>query len=486
MVRLKEGKVLQIGGDGLLVWQIERVMERRAEPPIEFNLHRITPCHSKRHIVRFCQSRSIECIALMCNPEDEAVERQLLGPRGKALDELAASLGRTPMQVELSWYLQRGLLAIPPTEYPPASVVHSPKAKQAWLRTCRTRYAEIFALIHPFTRRPLFCSKVVVHRLQLSKDQIAKLEEMDVDVAKAQEEMQKALQVAKKVEEKLFKSKGDLRAFQPRIQGTPGQDREGSSRPSSSSAGGPRQTASPSNSERNDFLFAADVGSVATDEEAEFLRAVVQHADSKHSQESLEEMLGSYLKNKAASGTTDPSPPIPVDMEQSLGPGGTVIASAQSVPGSSEEEPLSAGEGARDAGKPIPGSESFRSWSSMDMEEQIGMLQSVTSGGSLIAPEEQLRGLLSSFFPDEAKEDAGLLSPTPPLSGARRNTGDLAVSVPTGLEAASTESEGEEGTQSGKAASEMEEEPGGAAAVGKEEGGGSGNGGGGGSVKSGV
>lgn len=43
----KQGKVQQLGGDGLTVWQIERVLEATAEPRIAFNLIPLTPCHSK-------------------------------------------------------------------------------------------------------------------------------------------------------------------------------------------------------------------------------------------------------------------------------------------------------------------------------------------------------------------------------------------------------------------------------------------------------
>lgn len=41
------GVVRQLGGDGLKVWQIERLLERTQEPRLDFNLLSVSPCHSQ-------------------------------------------------------------------------------------------------------------------------------------------------------------------------------------------------------------------------------------------------------------------------------------------------------------------------------------------------------------------------------------------------------------------------------------------------------
>lgn len=63
-------------------------------------------------------------------------------------------------QVIISWLLQRGLLAVPRTKYPDQSMLRSPENYSEWLEDVRSRCAEVFSLIHPFTRRPTFCSEV--------------------------------------------------------------------------------------------------------------------------------------------------------------------------------------------------------------------------------------------------------------------------------------------------------------------------------------
>jgi hypothetical protein len=116
-------------------------------------------------------------------PRDAAAAH---GPRGSdweptSVHELALRLGRTALQVELAWALQRGLVVVPPTPFPDPVVAADAARLAAWKLDAAARAAVCFALVHPFARRPLFCSPTLVHRFSLEPSHMASLARMDAD-----------------------------------------------------------------------------------------------------------------------------------------------------------------------------------------------------------------------------------------------------------------------------------------------------------------
>jgi len=90
-------------------------------------------------------------------------------------------LGRTELQIEVTWALQRGLVAVPVVGYPSQEVTSSPSAFQAWHADVKRSLAVTFSLVHPFARRPLFCSSNLVHRVMLDPEMMDGLARLDVD-----------------------------------------------------------------------------------------------------------------------------------------------------------------------------------------------------------------------------------------------------------------------------------------------------------------
>jgi hypothetical protein len=88
---------------------------------------------------------------------------------------LILSLRTSSRQVEITWALQRGLIVVPATAYPAREVAGSAAAFGDWLEDAHRKASQAFALVHPFARRPLFCSKQLVHRVMLDPDHMASL-----------------------------------------------------------------------------------------------------------------------------------------------------------------------------------------------------------------------------------------------------------------------------------------------------------------------
>jgi|MDSY01.1.fsa_nt_gb diketogulonate reductase-like aldo/keto reductase len=196
-----DGFVKAIGGDELQPWHIERVVDDTHENPA-FNMLAVSPRHARHNEIRFCQARGIECIAMLgTTVTEEEAERSLHDdPHEHALTDLANALGRTEHQIECTWALQRGLVVLPKTTFPSA---HSRTAAAygEWLDGMKTRLAETYALVHPFARRPLFCSKTHVHRLLLTPADMKAIEKMDVDLAAAAAEVEARLAETKSFEQ---------------------------------------------------------------------------------------------------------------------------------------------------------------------------------------------------------------------------------------------------------------------------------------------
>ena len=196
-----DGFVKAVGGDNLQPWHIERIVDETHENPA-FNMLPVSPRHARHNEIRFCQARGIECIALLgTTAEEEETERSLNDdPYENTLLDLAKELGRTEHQIECTWALQRGLVVLPRTTFPSA---HSRTAAAygEWLDGMKTRLAETYALVHPFARRPLFCSKTHVHRLLLTPAHMKAIEKMDVDLAAMSAELEAQLTETKAFEQ---------------------------------------------------------------------------------------------------------------------------------------------------------------------------------------------------------------------------------------------------------------------------------------------
>jgi len=164
-----DGLVKDVGVDGLTVWQLERIIDDAHESPA-FNALSMSPQHARYDEVRFCQSRGIEVVALLGGTPDggghDGASFKHAGPlapvppspedpsrkpekkkvsaaqaranasrrKGRALSvaDVAKAIGRTPLQVEITWALQRGLIAVPNTSFPEREVRTSRAWKPEW------------------------------------------------------------------------------------------------------------------------------------------------------------------------------------------------------------------------------------------------------------------------------------------------------------------------------------------------------------------
>jgi len=201
---IDEGQVKHVGGDHLQVWHMERILEQSTHRKVEFNLLSASPSHGQFDTIRFSQSRNIECIVLMKTTflgGDETAERSRLGDAGRAVETIAERIGRTPLQVEVTWWLQRGVLVLPVLPFPDATVNQSPEKYNDWVDVMTSRFQEVYALCHPFTRRALFCSETLVHRLQLNKEDMEAIDALDMDKAQKLDMIDRALEESKKLEE---------------------------------------------------------------------------------------------------------------------------------------------------------------------------------------------------------------------------------------------------------------------------------------------
>ena len=77
--------------------------------------------------------------------------------------------------------LQHGLVTIPQLGSlikDPGSIASDDVYRQ-WLSAMAEKLREIYSLLHPFTRRPKFCSPTRIRQVTLSKDQVAALDDLD-------------------------------------------------------------------------------------------------------------------------------------------------------------------------------------------------------------------------------------------------------------------------------------------------------------------
>jgi hypothetical protein len=118
-------------------------------------------------------------------------------PQGPCnVPELALHLGRTDLQVEITWALQRGLIVVPPTHFPDANVMKDADLLDTWKRHAASRASDCFSLVHPFTRRPLFCSPTLVHRVSLEPAHMAAIAALDEDYRAEQAALTRALEAS--------------------------------------------------------------------------------------------------------------------------------------------------------------------------------------------------------------------------------------------------------------------------------------------------
>ena len=126
------------------------------------------------------------------NGKGSGASRQ--GPRN--VPEIALHLGRTDLKVEITWALQRGLIVVPPTLFPDANVMKDAEQLDAWKRHATSRASDCFSLVHPFTRRPLFCSPTLVHRVSLEPAHMAAIAALDEDYRAEQAAIHRALEAS--------------------------------------------------------------------------------------------------------------------------------------------------------------------------------------------------------------------------------------------------------------------------------------------------
>ena len=194
------GFVKNIGVDNLNTWQLERLADSPNCPMPSFHLVKVSPGHGKFDEVRFCQAKSIECIALLtaetgrlaagdggegedegagegkegeAKGEDEAQEEKGAEdeaeidvdepPAETPLARVSREVGHSERQTLVAWALQRGMVAVPAPSLPDPTLLSNARAYSTWQQEEVRRVAEIYALLHPFARRPLYCSKNLIH-----------------------------------------------------------------------------------------------------------------------------------------------------------------------------------------------------------------------------------------------------------------------------------------------------------------------------------
>ena len=205
----QSGRTRNIGIDGFVTWQIERLLDQANTPPPVFHILDLSLQHGKTEEVRFCQAHAIECLAVLRAEEALDSESRGLPPerneerprtgvrytgRGDIVEaplektpnplmKIGQAIERSPLQVLVTWALQRGMVVAFAPFLPDPTSLSTATAYTAWQAETRRMVADTYALLHPFARRPLFCSNVRVHRVMLTVDQMRMLEALDMDLA---------------------------------------------------------------------------------------------------------------------------------------------------------------------------------------------------------------------------------------------------------------------------------------------------------------
>ncbi len=174
---VQAGKVRCLGVSELGLWQLQRVTEPAGILRPTFHLIGVSLRSAQHDVVRWCHSRAIEIVAFL-----EASPTVLRSePHQKVLQKVVDETGYTPAQVTISWALQHGLVTIPQLGSlikDPGSIASDDVYRQ-WLSAMAEKLREIYSLLHPFTRRPKFCSPTRIRQVTLSKDQVAALDDLD-------------------------------------------------------------------------------------------------------------------------------------------------------------------------------------------------------------------------------------------------------------------------------------------------------------------
>ena len=174
---VQAGKVRCLGVSELGLWQLQRITEPAGILRPTFHQISVSLRSAQHDVVRWCHSRAIEVVAFL-----EASPTVLRSEHHERCYRRWPTRRATrPHRSPSAGALQHGLVTIPQLGSlikDPGNIASDDVYRQ-WLSAMAEKLREIYSLLHPFTRRPKFCSPTRIRQVTLSKDQVAALDDLD-------------------------------------------------------------------------------------------------------------------------------------------------------------------------------------------------------------------------------------------------------------------------------------------------------------------
>jgi len=176
---IQRGAVRTLGVEQFEPWQLERIVEQPNAVAPAYNLVSVSVTEANHGVVRWCHSHAIEVLALL-----DISSNILAGEHeSRQMSTILAETGKDVSQVTLSWALQHGLVAFPSLVIEEPGDMTNAEQYTAWRASNDKAMGQLFGLLHPFTRRPVFCSPTRIRQVVLTADQINKLDLLDSKTA---------------------------------------------------------------------------------------------------------------------------------------------------------------------------------------------------------------------------------------------------------------------------------------------------------------
>lgn len=176
--QIENGHVAQAGVHQLKTWQLSSTLRTLNSDEDKSPAHRVSIVSevislndTGAEITNIAHSQGVEVCCFLTKGDLERED----------VREVAEEMGKTPVQVLLSWALQRGLVPVAPVDIGakdarlPSSSAAASSKYQAWRDVTTSLLDQTLALLHPFTRRPEAYAPNEGRRVVLTTKQMDKL-----------------------------------------------------------------------------------------------------------------------------------------------------------------------------------------------------------------------------------------------------------------------------------------------------------------------